>query len=391
MLFLLSSSAQSQPKVFNAGKFLKDKDVETGAEQIEKWLPLLSNKKVALVANHTSLINQTHLADTLLKRKVELKKVFAPEHGFRGMADAGEKVNSGTDSKTGLPLISLYGKNKKPTKEQMADIDIVVFDIQDVGARFYTYISTLTYVMEACAESNKHLIVLDRPNPNGFYIDGPVLEPQHASFVGLHPIPVVHGCTVGEYAKMVNGEKWIPQACSLTVIKVLGYSHRDFYEVPVAPSPNLKTMNSIYLYPSLCFFEGTIVSVGRGTSTPFEIIGFPGSAVGDTTFTPVPMPGSKSPPHLNQTCRGYTLKYFGTNVLKNQRQIYLFWLVNLYQKGGKKDGFFNDFFLKLAGTDTFRKQIEAGESEEKIRSSWQEGLKKYQSIRMKYLLYDDFQ
>jgi uncharacterized protein YbbC (DUF1343 family) len=390
LLFLISSTAFAQPKVINPPRYLTDKEVETGAEQVELWIPILKGKRVALVANHTSLINQTHLADTLLKLKVNLVKVFAPEHGFRGMADAGEKVNSSIDAKTGLPLISLYGKNKKPTAEQLADVDIVIFDIQDVGARFYTYISTMTYVMEACAESNKMMIVLDRPNPNGFYIDGPVLETKHASFVGLHPVPVVHGCTVGEYAQMVNGEKWISKKCELTVIKAKNYTHRDFYKITVPPSPNLKTMNSIYLYPSLCFFEGTMVSVGRGTSQPFELIGFPGSAVGDTTFKPISLPGSKNPPHLNTLCRGFNLNGFGERIIKNQRALYLFWLVNLYEKGGKKQGFFNDFFLKLAGTNQLQKQIEAGESEEKIRQSWQADLKKYQIMRSKYLLYEDF-
>jgi len=390
LLLLINVSAFAQPKVVNLPRYLSDKEVETGAEQTELWLPILTGKRVALVANHTSLINKTHLADTLLKLKVNLVKVFAPEHGFRGMADAGEKVNSSIDSKTGLPLISLYGKNKKPSAEQLADVDVVIFDIQDVGARFYTYISTMTYVMEACAESNKLFIVLDRPNPNGFYIDGPVLEPKNASFVGLHPVPVVHGCTVGEYAKMVNGEGWISKPCNLTVIKSKNYTHRDFYEITVPPSPNLKTMNSIYLYPSLCFFEGTMVSVGRGTNFPFELIGFPGSALGDTTFKPVSMPGSKTPPHLNTLCRGFSLVNFGNKIVKNQRSLYLYWIVNFYEKGGKKQGFFNDFFLKLAGTDKFQKQIEAGESEEKIRLSWQNDLKKYQVMRNKYLLYEDF-
>jgi uncharacterized protein YbbC (DUF1343 family) len=334
-------------------------------------------------------VNKKHLVDTLRSRSVNVVKVFAPEHGFRGAGDAGEKIASGKDEKTGLPVVSLYGDNKKPTAAQLAGIDIVVFDIQDVGARFYTYISTLSYVMEACAEQKIPVLVLDRPNPNGHYIDGPILEPAFSSFVGLHPVPIVHGMTVGEYATMVNGEGWLKNKiqCDLKVISCKGWAHKEYYEVTVPPSPNLKTMNAIYLYPSLCLFEGTIVSMGRGTPSPFELIGFPGGKEGKFTFTPKSGPGSKHPLYENQECRGFDLQGFGDNFVRDSKMIYLYWVINLYKTAPDQSKFFNNFFDKLAGTDKLRKQIIEGKTEEEIRASWQPGLRKYAEMRKKYLLY----
>lgn len=382
----------AQPTVKPAGRSINEKDVTLGVAKVKEWLPLVKNKSVALVANHTSLIGRTHLADTMLSLNVRLKKVFAPEHGFRGMADAGEKVLSSTDEKTGLPIISLYGANKKPSKEQLQDVQMVVFDIQDVGARFYTYISTMAYVMDACALLNIEFIVLDRPNPNGHYVDGPVLKPEFKSFVGLHPVPVVHGMTVGEYAKMINEERWLEggEKCKLTVITCDNYTHDDFFEITVPPSPNLTTMASIYLYPSLCLFEGTVVSVGRGTERPFTMIGMPGFSLGEHTFVPKSGPGSKKPMYENKECRGFDLQFFGDSFIRNSGSLYLFWLKNFYNNAPNKEKFFNNFFDKLAGSDVLRKQIIEGKSEEEIRKSWQSDLNQFKTIRKKYLLYKDF-
>jgi uncharacterized protein YbbC (DUF1343 family) len=381
------------PQIFSRVEVVNktDADVDLGAEQLNAYLPLLKGKRVALVANHTSLIGKTHLVDTLRSSKVNLVKVFAPEHGFRGSADAGEKVKSATDAKTGLPLISLYGDNKKPKPEQLQDVDVVIYDIQDVGARFYTYISTLSLVMEACAEKGIPLIVLDRPNPNGHFTDGPVLDPAFSSFVGMHPVPIVHGMTVGEYATMVNGEGWLKGKikCTLTVITCKGWAHSNYYQITTAPSPNLQTMNAIYLYPTLCLFEGTNVSVGRGTPKPFEQIGVPGSTVGQYTFTPKSGPGSKSPLYENKECKGFDLSGFGENFIRDTKMIYLFWLQSLYEANGKKPEYFNSFFDKLAGTDTLRKQILEGKTEAEIRKSWEPGLKAYREMRKKYLLYPE--
>jgi uncharacterized protein YbbC (DUF1343 family) len=393
LCFALSYSCCSRGQVINhAVESVKtNPKIVLGAEQFSTYLPMLANKRVGLVANHTSLVNGQHLVDTLRSQDVNIACVFAPEHGFRGAADAGEKIASGKDPKTGLPVVSLYGDNKKPTPAQLKDIGIVVFDIQDVGARFYTYISTLSYVMEACAEQNIPVLVLDRPNPNGHYFDGPVLEPAFSSFVGLHPVPIVHGMTVGEYAKMVNGEGWLKggKKCNLTVIPCKNWKHSDYYTVDVPPSPNLKSMNAIYLYPSLCLFEGTIVSMGRGTPKPFEVIGFPGNKEGSYTFTPVSGPGSKNPPYLNKECNGFDLSGFGEGFIRDKEKIHLFWLLSMYQAAPDKAKFFIPFFDKLAGTDALRKQIEAGKTEAEIRESWSVGLKKFALIRNKYLLYSE--
>ena len=360
--------------------------IQTGADQLDSYLPLLKNKKVGLIVNPTSEINNTHLVDTLSSLNVDIKRVFGPEHGFRGNVSAGAHVsNEKTDA---YEIISLYGKNKKPTKEQLSDLDIVIFDIQDVGVRFYTYISTLHYVMEACAENHKELIILDRPNPNGNYIDGPVLNPKFKSFVGMHSIPVVHGLTIGEIAQMINGENWISSPCEITIINCLNYNHNTSYNLPVKPSPNLPNIQSIKLYPSLCFFEPTQISVGRGTESPFQVVGSPLSK-GEYTFTPKSIPGvSKYPKHENKECKGLDLRTSNT-----KEQIDLSYLIQYYSDYPNKAEFFTkpSFFNLLAGNDQLIKQIKEGWSEEKIRNSWQEGLNKYKVMRKKYLLYADFE
>ncbi len=367
--------------------------IVTGAEQTSSYLPVLKGKSVGLVVNQTSVIGRTHLVDSLRRLKVNIKAIFAPEHGFRGDHGAGVQVNSGKDAKTGLKVISLYGNHKKPTKDDLKDIQVMLFDVQDVGARFYTYISTLHYVMEACAENGKPLVILDRPNPNGHYVDGPVLDTAFHSFVGMHPVPVVHGMTIAEYARMINGEKWLKDGiqCKLIIIPMLGYDHTTPYTLPVKPSPNLPTQTSILLYPSLCFFEGTNYSLGRGTNKPFECIGKPQNTSGNYTFTPKVIAGvAENPPYKNQLCRGYQLTDFATNVLSKSPRLYLEWLINLYKEDTAKQTYFNDFFDKLAGTDELRKQIIAGKTEAEIRGSWDTKLIPYRKNRSRYLLYKDF-
>ncbi|MGB4205276.1 MAG: DUF1343 domain-containing protein [Bacteroidales bacterium] len=367
-----------------------DSMLKTGAECTESYLPLLTGKSVALVVNHTSLIGDVHLLDTLIALKINVVKIFSPEHGFRGDADAGSYISGGYDQKTGIEVVSLYGKKKKPTPEDLKDVEIVVFDIQDVGVRFYTYLSTMTLVMEACAENSIPFIVFDRPNPNGFYTDGPVLQPDYSSFVGMHPVPVVHGMTAGEYAKMVNEEGWLTNniKCELLVIPVLNYTHQTLYDLPVKPSPNLADMTSVYLYPSLCFFEGTIMSVGRGTEMAFRLIGHPDYKAGDTTFTPVSKPGaSVNPPFKDQQCYGFDYSNLADSVLLNKR-IYLQPLIQAWMYFNGKKEFFNNYFNNLAGNSTLRNQIEAGLTEKEIRASWQPGLENFRKIREKYLLYD---
>ena len=365
--------------------------VRMGAEQMEKLLPLLNGKRIALVVNHTSVVGQTqtHLLDTLLSLKVDVRKVFAPEHGFRGNADAGETVKNGRDTKSGKPILSLYGKNKKPTPAQLEDIDLVLFDIQDVGARFYTYISTMHYVMEACAENKKSFIVTDRPNPCD-YIDGPVREASKKSFVGMHPIPVLHGCTVGELAQMINGEGWLKDGlrCELTVIPVEGWKHGQPYSLPIKPSPNLPNDQSIALYASLCPFEGTSVSVGRGTHTPFQIIGSPDIQTYPYTFTPQALEGfDKSPLHKGKVCHGLDLRHVQTP--KGFSLKYVIEFYQAYQKTGKADRFFTraSWFDLLLGTSSVREAIIAGKDESTIRSIWQSSLDNYKIIRQRYLLY----
>ena len=365
------------------------KDIKVGAEQTDKYFPELKGKIIAVVANQTSLIHQTHLVDSLYASGFKIKSVFAPEHGFRGEAGAGEHIKSSIDPKTNILLVSLYGNKKKPSAEDLQGVNLVIFDIQDVGARFYTYISTLFYVMEACAENNIPLMILDRPNPNGHYIDGPVLEKEFTSFVGIAPIPVVHGLTVAEFAQMVNGEGWLKEGkkCELKIIPVENYTHSTRYELPVRPSPNLPNMTSVYLYPSLCFFEGTIVSVGRGTEKPFQYVGYPGSPVGEISFTPLPNKGAPDPPYKNEECRGFDVaKYVNDVSLLNKVDVQ--WLIIFFRSYDNKNKFFNNFFDKLAGNSTLREQILNGTTKEDIIKSWQPDLEKYKEMRNKYLIYD---
>ena len=353
-----------------------------GAERTNKYIPLLDGKNVAIVGNQTSMIVDKHLVDSLIIRNVNIVKVFAPEHGFRGIEDAGKKINDGIDIKTGVNIISLYGKNKKPSNDQLKDVDIILFDIQDVGVRFYTYISTLHYVMESAAENDIKIIVLDRPNPNGHYIDGPIREDGFQSFVGIHPIPIVHGMTIGEYAQMINGEKWISSECNLTVIKMENYNHNLQYDLPIKPSPNLPNSKSINLYPSLCLFEGTTISIGRGTKFPFQHFGSP-FLQSSYSFIPISGEGSKYPKYENQICYGFDLRYQDTYYDK----LNLDWIIYCYKNTNNQEKFFNDFFDKLAGTDQLKKQIISGKTSEEIRLSWKKDLEKFKITRKKYLLY----
>ena len=362
--------------------------IYTGADQTQLYLSKLKGKNIAIVANQTSVIyngnNYTHIVDSLVSLKINIHKVFAPEHGFRGDADAGESVADGIDKKTEIPIISLYGKNKKPTKEQLKDIDLMVFDIQDVGVRFYTYISSLHYVMEACAEQKIPVLLLDRPNPNGHYIDGPVLETEHKSFVGMHPVPVVYGMTIGEYGLMINGEKWLKNGIqtNLTVIPLKNYSHSSNYNLRIKPSPNLPNDTAINLYPSLCFFEGTNVSAGRGTAKQFQIYGSPFlNTKSKFTFTPNPNEGSKSPKHAYIICYGEDL-----TETKKLASLNLSWLIKA-KKQNRTKNFFNSFFTKLAGTEKLQNQIEEKITEELIRASWVEDIKTFRTVRKSYLLY----
>jgi len=379
------------------------KEIVLGVDQVEEYLPLLKNKKIGIVANQTSVLYlknedqdengiqekidiRLHLVDYLYNQKINIQRVFAPEHGFRGKADAGELVNDGVDTKTGLSIISLYGKNKKPSPQQLEGIEMIIFDIQDVGARFYTYISTLHYMMEACAEANIPLLILDRPNPNGHYIDGPILEKQHKSFVGMHPVPVVHGMTIGEYAQMINGEGWLENGvkCDLTIIKLKNYTHQTEYSLPIKPSPNLPNDVSINLYPSLCFFEGTPLSAGRGTEMQFQIFGDPNLPVEcyPFTFTPQANEGAKYPKFKNEVCQGKDLREN-----KKLSKLNLEWLIEAYTSTGKKKEFFSPFFTKLAGTTQLQEQIEKGYTYREIRKTWLAGLEDYEIRRAKYLLY----
>jgi len=383
------------PEAGEIGVEVADKEpLIVGAAQLDRYLPLLKNKSVGLVVNQTSSIGTTHLVDSLLSLGIAVKAIFAPEHGFRGTADAGESVANGKDRKTGVPLISLYGKKKKPAAKDLQALDIIVFDIQDVGARFYTYISSMHYIMEACAENNKTFLVLDRPNPNGHYVDGPVLDPDFQSFVGMHRVPVVHGMTIAEYAKMINGEGWLKGGiqCNLIDIPCSGYTHQTPYHLPIKPSPNLPNSRAIYLYPSLCFFEGTIASVGRGTDQQFQVYGHPDYPAGNYQFTPQPMPGAKHPKLEGQLCYGHSLASINPSQLFSLGQLDLGYLIRFYKSFPAKESFFlkNLFFDKLAGTDQLRLQIIAGKSPEQIRESWQAELQAFKQIRKKYLIYDDF-
>jgi len=365
--------------------------LKTGAEQPKKYLPQIQNKQVGLVVNHTSEINGTHLVDFLLSKNIKVKTIFAPEHGFRGNAAAGEEIKDGVDAKTGIPLVSLYGKNRKPTPEQLQGLDVVIFDVQDVGCRFYTYISTLHLVLEACAENHVSLLVLDRPNPNGDYVAGPVLQPKFQSFVGMDPIPIVHGCTVGELAQMINGEHWYDgnNKCELTVIPVENYTHKTRYTLPVKPSPNLPNDLSVRLYPSLCFFEATSVSVGRGTPFPFQVLGGPDSTLGSFTFVPEDIAGvAENPLNEGKVCYGIDLR-----TLRQVPEFTLKYFLEFYHRfKNEKDFLTRENWLNLlAGTDELIQQIRIGKTEEDIIRSWQPQLTKYKEIRKKYLLYPDFE
>lgn len=370
--------------------------IVVGAERGAEYLPLLEGKKIGVVTNHTGRVGDMHLIDYLLAEGVDVVRVFAPEHGFRGSADAGEKVQNEVDPKTGLDVISLYGKRKKPAVQHIKDLDAVVFDIQDVGVRFYTYISTMHYAMEACAEQGKLFVVLDRPNPNGYYVSGPLLEPQFQSFVGIHPLPIVHGLTVGELAQMINGEGWLKggMKVDLTVITCAGYHHSMHYALPIPPSPNLPNARSVQLYPSLGLFEGTEISVGRGTDFPFQVIGAPELAVGEFTFTPEPNEGAAYPPYKGKTCRGFDLRAAPRSVhTEKEPRLSLHWLKVCYENFEAERPFFksNGFFDLLAGTDTLRKQIESGDDLSGIYKSWEAELIEYKKTRKRYLLYPDFE
>jgi uncharacterized protein YbbC (DUF1343 family) len=360
------------------------------ADQPGMYKKLVEGKKVGIVANQTSMAGDEHLVEYLLGQGINIKVIFTPEHGYRELAADGEHIGDGTDVATGIPIRSLYGVRRKPAPEDMAGIDIVIYDIQDVGARFYTYISTLHYVMEACAENKVKCIVFDRPNPNGFYFDGNIADTAYRSFVGMHPVPVMHGMTVGEYAKMINGEGWLPGGiqCDLTVVKCKNYTHQSFYELPVRPSPNLPNMTAIYLYPSLCFFEGTNVSLGRGTPFPFQVYGSPLFPDEGFSFTPESLPESVKPPLLGKKCYGVDLRNAVKDKLVPAPEINLEWVIDAYDKYPEKDKFFNNYFDVLAAGPVLREQIIKGMSSEEIRATWKEGLEKYGRIRDKYLLYD---
>lgn len=366
--------------------------LKTGADQTLLYLQRLEGKSVALVANHTTLIGRTHLVDTLLKAGISLTRIFAPEHGFRGKAEAGADIENAVDPETGIPVVSLYGSKTKPGPEDLKDIDILVYDIQDVGVRFYTYISTLHYVMEACGEAHIPLMILDRPNPLGYYVDGPLLDPAYRSFVGMHPVPVVYGMTAGELARMINGEGWLAGGvkCDLSVVPCSGYDHDTRYQLPVDPSPNLNSMEAVYLYPSMCFFEGTVMSLGRGTPFPFRVAGHPDYPVKAFSFTPRANAGNKNPLYQNTTCYGIDLRSIPLDSLMGTSALNLKWLISAYGDMNLGKAFFTDYIDRLAGTGALRRQILAGWREDQIRESWQADLDRFKAIRKKYLLYSDF-
>jgi uncharacterized protein YbbC (DUF1343 family) len=385
LFYTPSYSNSIQPLIKKNTEEINTAVIRTGADNYEKYLPLLKDKKVGIVTNQTGILtNKTHVVDFLLEKKIAVQTIFAPEHGFRGTADAGEAIVDGKDPKTGLSIISLYGGNIKPKAKQLAGIDIMIFDLQDVGARFYTYISSLHYVMEACAENGIPLIILDRPNPNGGIVDGPLLEKEFTSFVGMHPIPLLHGMTIGEYAQMINGEKWLKNEvqCKLTVIPCVDYNRKTEYRLLTKPSPNLPNDQSINLYASLCLFEGTNVSMGRGTEKQFQIYGSPYLTKTNFSFAPKPNFGAKDPLYNGKECFGEDLTMY-----PKLTRLELKWLIKAYQNTSDKTKFFNPFFTKLAGTKKLQQQIESGISEDKIRKTWHKDLESFKKMRMKYLLY----
>ncbi|MDA3911532.1 MAG: DUF1343 domain-containing protein [Bacteroidales bacterium] len=391
ILIMISCSAKDNQNIVSAQE--KPHPIICGAEQTEAYLHKLVDKQIGVVANHTSRIGETHLVDSLLSLDINIQAIFAPEHGFRGTADAGEIIKNGKDTKTGLPVISIYGNNKKPKPEQLQGIDLMIFDIQDVGARFYTYISSMHYVMEACAEQNIPLLILDRPNPNGNIVDGPILDMDYASFVGMHPVPIAHGMTIAEYASMINGEKWLANGvqCDLQLVLCENYSHDMPYSLPVPPSPNLPNDRSIELYPSICLFEATDLSVGRGTDMQFQVIGHPElEGICDFSFTPAPNQGSKQPKHKNITCYGYDLRTNNEVFPKTDGKLNLNYLLKIYQEFPNKDDFFisASFFDKLAGGSELREQLISGKTEKQIRDSWQTELDAFIAKRESYLLYN---
>jgi uncharacterized protein YbbC (DUF1343 family) len=367
----------------------------TGAQRTADYFPLLAGKSVGVTCNHTSLIGSTHLIDTLIASGINVVRIFSPEHGFRGEAGAGVEVQSGTDGKTGTPVISLYGSKKKPSAKDLNGIDIMVFDIQDVGVRFYTYTSTLALVMEACAEQGIPVVILDRPNPNAFYIDGPVLDTNFKSFVGMFPVPIVYGMTIGEFGNMVNDEGWLKDSihCNLFIIALQNWDRNMIVKLPVRPSPNLPNWQSVYLYPFLCLFEGTVVSVGRGTDYPFQVIGHPKNMTGSFAFVPRKIPGvAEDPPYLGRECYGQSLSGYAENYTKNTDPFELFYILSYYKILHAIDPgepFFNSYFDKLAGNNILRKQVESGLPEDEIRNSWRDDISAFMKIREKYLLYPD--
>jgi len=390
----LASMAIGQQHKKHHKKSAQQVKLLTGADRTDQYVDYLRNKNIGMVVNPTSIIGTNHISsvDSLLKLGIHISKIYGPEHGFRGNASNGATVNDSIDPKTRIPVISLYGKHFKPTTADLQGIDLMIFDIQDVGTRFYTYLSTLHYVMEACAENNVELMILDRPNPNGFYVDGPMLDTVYRSFVGLDQLPIVHGLTIAEYAQMINGEGWLKNhvQCKLKIIKMAGYDHSLPYMLPINPSPNLNTAQSILLYPSLCLFEGTTLSLGRGTMFPFQVLGHPSlKDQFNFSFTPVSMPGmSEDPPQKGKTCYGIDLRKYDVNQFRNSKKIDILWLIKLYRAFPDKEHFFNAYFVKLAGTDQLRKQIEAEKSEDEIRESWEPALGRYKQMRKKYLLYN---
>lgn len=390
LFFMVFSICSGLPIVFPQEN---NPAIQLGAEQMDRYLPLLAGKQTALVVNHSSTVGTSHLVDTLHASGICISRIFAPEHGFRGDAPDGAYLKDAMDQRTGAPIISLYGKKRRPSAGDLAGIDVVIFDIQDVGTRFYTYISTLYYILEACAEYDIPVLVLDRPNPNGHYVDGPVLDMRLRSFVGIAPLPIVHGCTIGELARMFTGEYWTgPKQPTLTVIPCRNYTHQSPYALPLPPSPNLPNYRSVLLYPSLCLFEGTEVSVGRGTDWPFQIIGFPDFPDSMAyTFTPMPNSGSRYPPQEGRVCRGLDFRQLPIDSLCRVKQINLQPLMDFYQKTPNKEQFFlpTKYFNRLAGTTSLWEQIEAGKTEGEIRASWQVDLEQYRAIRQKYLLYPD--
>jgi len=387
LLFFLLKIAFAKSQILDSQRII------VGAERMSVLLPLLNGKEVALVVNHSSMVGNTHLVDTLHSLGVCISVIFAPEHGFRGDADAGEPISDGYDLRTGAAIVSLYGKRRKPVPEDLTGTEIVVFDIQDVGARFYTYISTLFYVLEACAEQDKGAIVLDRPNPNGHYLDGPVLDSRLTSFVGIAPLPIVHGCTVGELAKLFVGEFWIykPESIRMYVIPCLNYTHSTPYQPPVPPSPNLPTARSVLLYPSLCLFEGSTCSVGRGTDWPFEVVGHPDFSCDSFYFVPRPNASNKNPLHAGWLCGGWDFSKISLDSLRATKQLNLNWLLQFYQQFPNKPTFFREdrFFDLLAGTRSLRAQMIEGKTEAEIRATWAEDLAAYRVIRQKYLIYPE--